>query len=42
MAKKATIKAVKKLTKDLLITRNRKEALKQQFSKVEKVNNTEK
>ena len=42
MAKKETIKEVKKLTKDLLITRNRKEALKKQFSKVEKVNNTEK
>ena len=42
MGKKSTIKAVKKLTKDLFITRNRKEALKKQFSKVEKVNNTEK
>jgi hypothetical protein len=42
MAKKETIKEVKKLTKDLEITIKRKEALKKQFSTVEKVNNQEK
>ena len=32
MGKKGTVKAVKKLTKDLQITRNRKEALQKQFA----------
>lgn len=39
MAKKTTVKAVKKLTKDLQITKNRKQALKKQFSKLETINN---